>query len=169
MLGEITSAFGIKGEVRIKTFTKKPADIASYGPLRDITGEHLFKIESFRVTPKGVIAHFLGIDDRTSAKKLQTIKLFIQRSQLPPAETGSYYEEDLIGLEAFAEDGTTLGHVTGLLNFGAGNLLEITSPQKKDTTLIPFKDTYVPKVDLLNGKIVIKSIQFIEDVDDHSN
>ncbi|MFM7084387.1 MAG: ribosome maturation factor RimM [Hyphomicrobium sp.] len=165
LLGEVTSAHGIKGEVRIKTFTSTPEDIASYGPLSDQFGQNLLNIETLRVTAKGIIAHFKGINDRTSAEKLKNTKLYVKRSQLPPAENGSYYHEDLLGLEAIAESGKVLGLVTGIFNFGGGNLIEITPPQKKEKFLIPFKDSFVPKVDLQEGKIMINPPVFVEDFD----
>lgn len=168
LLGEIISAHGIKGEVKIKTFTANPADIASYGTLRDKSGQQQFKIHSLRVTPKGVIAHFSEIDDRTSAEKLHNVKLYVKRSQLPPTENESYYHEDLKGLNACTGDGKLLGQVTGVFNFGGGNLIEITSPEKQETFLVPFNETFVLTVDLAGGKIIINPPQFTEDFDPHN-
>lgn len=162
LLGEIISAYGIKGEVRIKAFTSNPLDIASYGPLSDKTGKQFFTIQSLRFGPKGVIARLSGVSDRTTAEKLIKQELYIQRSRLPVPETGSYYHADLIGLKAYTENSVSMGHVVGILNFGAGDLLEISLPQKKETLLIPFKDPFVSRIDLIEGKIFITPPQFIE-------
>ncbi len=162
LLGEIGAAHGIKGEVSIRTFTAEPADIAAYGPLSDTTGRREFEISSLRVTPKGVVARIKGIDDRTAAERLRNTKLFVPRDRLPEPEEGAYYHEDLIGLDAVDLTGAKLGKITAVLNYGAGDLIEIASPGSRETMLIPFTDAAVPDVDLARRCVTINPPDYID-------
>lgn len=155
LLGEIGSAHGIRGEVAIRTFTEDPADIAAYGALSDKTGNRTFVIASVRVTSKAVIAKIKGIDDRTAAEKLRNIKLYIKRACLPEPEAGAFYYEDLTGLKALDTTGAELGTVAGVVNFGAGDLLEVSRPGERETLLVPFTLDAVPKVDLASGTVSV--------------
>lgn len=163
LLGEIAAAYGIKGEVRIKSYTTNPVDIATYSPLTDKSGRQIFKIETLRQQKSSLIAKLSGVHDRTSAEKLRSTGLFVRRSQLPPPEAGSYYEEDLLGLNAFSKNDAYLGKVMGILNFGAGTILEIRSTPTKESLMIPFKEAFVPEIDLLEGRIMIIPPVFIEE------
>ncbi len=166
LLGHISSAHGIKGEVTIKSYTEAPGDIAAYGPLSDQAGSRQFVIEKVRASNKGLIATLQGISDRTAAEALKGTGLFVERSALPPPdEDDEFYVSDLIGLTAVAPDGAPIGQIIAVQNFGAGDLLEIRSPDKKQTELIPFEERFVPTVDLAAGRVVIEP--HIESNDDN--
>lgn len=163
LLGEIGSAHGIKGEVSIRTFTEDPADIAAYGPLSDKAGKRTFKIAGLRVSAKAVIARLQGVDDRTAAEKLRNTGLYVKRSQLPELEPGAYYYEDLAGLAAVDPDGSVLGTVVGVVNYGAGDLVEISRPGERETILVPFTKEAVPAVDIETGRVTVVLPKFADD------
>jgi 16S rRNA processing protein RimM len=147
LLGVIGSAHGIKGEVSITTFTEDPADIGAYGALTD--GKRTFEIESLRVTPKAVLARIVGVADRTTAEKLRNVPLFVTRDALPEIDDdGTYYQEDLKGLSVVDPAGKTLGTVVEIVNFGAGDLVEVHFTGARDTEYFPFTDAVVPSIDL---------------------
>jgi 16S rRNA processing protein RimM len=162
LLGEIGAAHGIRGEVSIRTFTEDPADIAAYGPLSDKTGTRTFTIAGLRVASKAVIAKLKGIDDRTAAEKLRNTKLYVKRSRLPELEPGAFYYEDLAGLTATDAAGSVLGTVAGVVNYGAGDLIEISRPGERDTMLVPFTQQAVPNVDFASGIVTIVIPDFTE-------
>jgi 16S rRNA processing protein RimM len=154
LAGVITAAHGIKGEVKLKSFTTDPRAIAAYGPLLASTGEHL-EIQKLKVQKDGFIAALKGVGDRNKAEALKGVELFLQRSQLPEAEEGEVYVYDLIGLQAVTPGGDTFGTVVAVPNFGAGDLLEIRRDGVKETVLVPFAQDYVPKVDLERKELVL--------------
>lgn len=149
-IGAITGVRGLKGEVRIKSFTADPDDVAAYGPLTDEAGVRSFKL---RVTAhaKGlVIARLDGVNDRTAAEALKGTELFVSRAILPKPEEDAYYLSDLVGLEAETETGESLGSVKAVHNFGAGDIIEL-----EDGMMAPFTKAHVPVVDLDKGRVVI--------------
>jgi 16S rRNA processing protein RimM len=150
LVGQIGQAHGLKGEVKLQSFTEEPADIARYGTLETEAGRRL-KIESFRPQKGGLIARFEGIDDRSTAEGLRGLKLYVGRERLPLLEKNSYYHADLIGLQARAPGGEVLGVVSGVVNYGAGDLLELKGAQA-DPLLVPFTGA---KVDLAAGLIEV--------------
>jgi 16S rRNA processing protein RimM len=156
LLGRISGAHGLKGEVKIAAFTAEPGDIAAYGPLKSADGTQVFEIASLRSAGSGaVIARLHGVQDRNAAERLRGTELYVARAALPPAEAGEYYHSDLIGLTAVSPDGETLGEVIAVQNFGAGDLLELRPARGRQTELIPFESAHVPKVDLDAGCVTI--------------
>ncbi len=156
LLGRITGAHGLKGEVKIATFTAEPEDIAAYGPLTTADGSATVEIASLRSTGGGtVIARLSGVSGRDEAESLRGTELFVSRAVLPPAGVDEYYHSDLIGLAAISQDGEALGEIAAVLNFGAGDLLELRRLSSRQTELIPFESAHVPKVDLEAGRITI--------------
>ena len=151
LLGEIASAHGIRGELLVRSFTSAPEDIAAYGPLEDEAGQRAVSLKVVRVTPKGVIARIDGVDDRTGAEKLKGLKLYVERSKLPDAGEDEYYHADLIGLKAQAPDGSAIGDIVAVLNFGAGDLLELRLTGQSQTDLVPLTKACVPTVDIKRG------------------
>lgn len=149
-LGIIVGVRGIKGEVRIKSFTDDPVDIASYGPLYDQTGMRQFDVRANGTQKGTVLAWIDGVNDRNVAEALKRTELFIERSQLPPPDEDEFYNADLEGLEAVDTDGEVLGKVKGVFDFGAGPVLEISG-----NILVPFTNAAVPVVDIKGGKVVI--------------
>ena len=125
LLGHISTAHGVRGDVVIKSLTEDPADIATYGPLSDEDGQRQFDIKVVRVTNKGVIARVAGVTDRNAAEALRGTKLYVDRHKLPALEADEVYHTDIIGLIARRGDGSEVGEIVAVQNFGAGDLLEI--------------------------------------------
>jgi 16S rRNA processing protein RimM len=154
ILASVGAPHGVKGEVRVKSFTADPMSLAVYGPLRADDGR-TFEIERLRPL-KGdmLVVKLRGIDDRTAAGKLNRLTLGAARSALPAPDANEFYVVDLIGLEAFDTDGNRLGIVTAVDNFGAGDILEI-APKSGPSLLIPFTNATVPDIDISAGRIVV--------------
>jgi len=157
VIARIGAAHGIKGEVRVKAFTGTPADIASYGALESDDGRR-FEVETFRPaaggSPDMLVVRFRGIADRNQAEALNGIELSVPRERLPEAGPDEFYHADLIGLAAVTADGTALGTVIAVPNYGAGDLLEIV-PKRGESILVPFTRTVVPEVDVAGGRVVV--------------
>ena len=151
LIGEIGRPQGLKGEVRIRSFTAHPAAIAEYGPLEDETSARLFEIESLRVTPKALSARLKGVTSRDEAEALTGTKLYVPHSRLPAREEDEWYHTDLIGISALDREGVAIGSVVAVHNFGAGDLLEIRPASGGNTVLMPFTRDTVPEVDVEGG------------------
>jgi 16S rRNA processing protein RimM len=154
-LGVITGAHGVKGRVRIKSFTAEPQAIASYGPLSDERGERRFTIEVTGESKGTLLAVIEGIDDRDAAEALRGTRLYVDRAALPEPEDEEFYQADLIGLTALRGDGSTLGKVVAVNDFGAGASLEIADEAGK-TVLVPFTSAAVPRVDIAAGTLRVE-------------
>ena len=170
VLGVITKPKGVRGQVRIASFTERPGDLVAYGPLYDGPGGRIMDV-TLRETLKGsvVVAQIAGVTDRDAAEALRGVELHIPRSALPvidgPAIDGpeadgpeadgdEYYHADLVGLEAVSADGETIGRVAALHNFGAGDILEVMR-QDGDSFMLPFDSDSVPEIDIPGGRVVI--------------
>jgi 16S rRNA processing protein RimM len=153
-LGIFVGAHGIKGRVRVKSFTANPEAIADYGPLSDESGAHSFDLELVGAQKGVLIARIKDVDDRNAAERLKGLRLYVRRADLPPPEDGEFYEADLIGLEATLEDGTVFGTIRAVNDFGAGASLEIEEPSGK-MVMVPFTNAAVPVVDIANKRVVI--------------
>jgi 16S rRNA processing protein RimM len=152
-LGRITGAQGIKGEVKLQSFTADPLDIASYGPLEASNGQRL-TIRSIKPHKNMLLARIEGVEDRNAAEALRGVELMIERDRLPEADEDEIYHADLIGLSAHDTVGHLVGTVVDVLDFGAGELLELKPAQGK-TFLVPFNVETVPEIDLDAGRLVI--------------
>ena len=154
-LGQIGAPHGVRGEVRLHSFTAEPKAIATYGPLETEDGR-VFKIESLRPAKHAFVAKLSGIDDRNAAEQLANTKLYVSRERLPElAEADEFYHADLIGLRALDRAGKECGTVVAVHNFGAGDLIEVRPPTGGNTELVPFDTTHVPEVDIASGRIVV--------------
>ena len=127
----------------------------AYGVLSDKQGARVFRIERARATPKGVIAHLAGVSDRTGAEALKGAELYVERDRLPPPADGEFYHADLIGLAAFDPDGAPAGEIVAVVNYGAGDLLEVRFPGASTSEFVPFTEDCVPTVDIAAGRVVI--------------
>ena len=154
-LGRIAGAHGIRGEVIIHAFTEPPENVAAYGPLSDASGARTYEIENAHATPKGVVARLAGVADRTAAEALKGVELYVARDRLPAAAEGEFYHADLIGLAAVDAEGTRVGEIVAVPNYGAGDLLEIRLAGARQTELIPFTDAHVPEIDIAAGRAVV--------------
>ena len=155
LLGRVVAAHGVRGDVLVKTFTGDPADISQYGALTDASGGRPLELSVRRVTAKGLIAGIRGVGDRTAAEALKGEELWADRECFPSAEEDEFYYVDLIGLEAVDLSGAPFGKVANVVNYGAGDLLEIALLDGGQRELVPFKLDYVPDVDLGAGRLVV--------------
>ena len=153
-LGVVTGPHGVQGAVRIKSFTEAPEDVARYGPLADETGIRHFELRLIGAAKGVVVARLSGIVDRNQAEALRGLRLYLPRSALPQTEDEEYYHADLIGLEAVLGDGTPVGQVRAIHDFGAGDTLELARPGAP-AFLVPFTRAVVPKVELAAGRLVL--------------
>jgi 16S rRNA processing protein RimM len=142
LVGAILGAHGIKGEVRLRSFTAEPAAIAGYNPLETTSGERL-AIAKLRVRKGEFIAAFDGVTDRGRAEALAGTELFVPRARLPEAGPREVYLHDLVGLAVVLSGGTRLGTVSGTANYGAGDLLDVRREGREDSLLIPFAKSYL--------------------------
>lgn len=155
-LGQIGAAHGIKGQVRIATHTQDPEAIGSYGPLDTDRPGLTITLTKVRLHKNVVVAHIKGVSDRTAAEQLNGVSLFIDRDRLPATEDeDDFYHADLIGLDARLDSGVTIGKISAVPNFGAGDLIEVRDPQSGDTYLYPFTKAVVPVVNLAEGYLTI--------------
>src|SRR5690349_19797564 len=153
-VGVITAAQGVRGAVRIKSFTAEPKAVAGYGPLEDESGERQFALRLVG-TAKGVlIGKLAGVENRDRAEGLRGLRLYLPRAALPPPGDDEYYHADLIGLGAVLADGTPLGRVRAVHDFGAGDTLEIERAEGQPV-MVPFTRAVVPVVDLETGRLVV--------------
>ena len=155
-LGVITGAHGVRGGVRLKSFTEVPEDIAAYGPLADQAGAREFRLTLTGRSKGLLLGRIEGIGDRNQAEALSGTRLYLSRDGLPAIEEPeTFYHADLIGLAAEDPDGLPLGRVIAVQNFGAGDLLEIKPPDGGASGLVAFTKTVVPRIDLAAGKLVV--------------
>ena len=157
----IGAAHGVRGAVKLWTFTGDPRAVERYGPLTTRDGARQFEIASAREAKDHLVATFKGIATRNDAEKLNGIELYVPRERLPATDDDEYYHADLIGLAAVNAANEPLGRVVGIHNFGAGDIIEI-APPKGTTMLLPFTNAVVPTVDIEGGRVVIELPQEIE-------
>ncbi|WP_309665450.1 ribosome maturation factor RimM [Tabrizicola sp.] len=154
-IGAIAGAFGVAGELRLKSFCSVPEDIASYGPLFTEDGGSSFKITLTRPVAGGLGARIAGITNKDEADALRGTSLFIDREKLPSLPDDEFYYADLVGLEVRDPGGAVIGKVGAIHNHGAGDILEIVGSGHKSALLLPFTKTTVPTVDLAAGRLIV--------------
>jgi 16S rRNA processing protein RimM len=153
-IAAVVGAFGVKGEIKLKTFTDKPESIMSYGSLLSIEGEILLTPQSYKSLKGGLALMCKEIVTRDQAEALKSTKLYVKRNCLPKTEEDEFYLIDLIGMEVKTVDGKRMGSVVGTEDFGAGVLLEI-KPKDSVSFYQPFTKDAVPKIDIHLKRIVI--------------
>lgn len=154
VVGAIAGAFGVRGDVRLKSFCATPEDIAAYAPLRTSDGRVFPSITISGQTKGALIAQIEGVSTKEAADALKGAELFADRDRLPSLPDDEYYHADLIGLPVHDSGGALLGHVRAVQNHGASDLLEIHASGHRTTILLPFTRAAVPTVDLAAGRIV---------------
>jgi 16S rRNA processing protein RimM len=164
-VARIGAPHGVRGEVRLWTFTEDPLAVLHYGPLTTSDGSRAFEVTKARQAKDHLVATIKGVADRTAAEKLNRLELYIARDQLPEPDDDEYYHADLIGLAAETAAGEPLGRVLAIHNFGAGDIIEI-APPSGCTMLLPFTNAVVPTIDIKNGRVVIELPAEIEGDDD---
>lgn len=153
-VGAIAGAFGVRGEVRLKSFTTMPDDIASYGPLWSEDGKRSFTVRLSRAVTGGLGARLSGVETREQAEALKGVTLWADRDKLPALPDDEFYHTDLIGLDVYDAGGVLIGKVRAVYDHGAGDILEIFGPGRKQTLLLPFTRAFVPTVDIAARRII---------------
>lgn len=154
-LGVMVGAHGVRGLVKVKSFTEVPEDVAAYGPVTDETGRREWSLEVAGRGKGVVLVRVAGVTDRDQAQALHGTQIFVARDALPVLEEEeTFYHTDLIGLGVEDVQGQAIGRVKAVENFGAGDLLEIVDAADK-TVMLPFTKAVVPTVDLAGGRLVV--------------
>src|SRR5713226_7580258 len=160
-IARIGAAHGVRGAVKLWTFTEDPFAVQQYGPLLTKDGARSFEVTDAREAKGHLVATLKGIATREEAERLNGLELYIAREKLPAIEEGEYYHADLIGLAAVTPANEPLGRVIAVHNYGAGDIIEIAPPHGP-TMLLPFSNAVVPSVDLASGRVVIELPEEIE-------
>ena len=156
LLGVVAAPHGVRGLVRIRSFTEDPMAIATYGPLSDETGRKMYRVEALSAVKGAVLARIEGVADRTAAEALRGLPLYVERSALPATAEREWYEADLIGLSAVGRDGRDWGKVLAFHDFGAGLTMEISGGEaSRSSLMLPFTDEAVPEIDVDGGKVLV--------------
>jgi 16S rRNA processing protein RimM len=167
VVGVFGAPHGIRGEIRLKSYTADPGAVGTYGPLYDASGARGFTLEALRAIGKDMfVARVNGISDRSTAAALNGTELFVPRDVLPPADEEEFYHADLVGLHVETSAGKHIGSLVALHNFGAGDILEIAPPPHaadKTTAMVAFTCALVPLVDLAGGRIVVVVDPFLDE------
>ena len=154
LVGRVAGAFGIKGEVRITTFTADPLSLVDYKTLLREDGSTALTLTGGRVTKGGVVVRAKEIETREQAEAARGLRLYIPRELLPDTEDeDEFYVADLVGLDVVSVEGEALGRVKSVHDFGAGDLLEIEPPQGPSWWL-PFTREAVPEVSIAERRVV---------------
>jgi 16S rRNA processing protein RimM len=161
-IGKIVAAHGIRGEVKVKSYTKIAANIDKYGDVENKEANRIFKIKVVGSPKETLRVRIDGIKDRNAAEALIGTEFYVKRSVLPELKDEEYYLTDLIGLKVFLQSvDNEYGKVVGVENFGAGDILEIKPNTCAETDLLPFTKQYVPQINLNDGYIIISSATMI--------
>ena len=151
LLGVVAAPHGVRGLVRIKSFTEDPMAVAAYGPLSDESGKKEYRVEVLSAARGAVLARIEGVADRNAAEAIRGLRLYVERERLPATGEREWYEADLVGLAAFGKDGRDWGKVIAFHDFGAGSVMEVSGG-----VIVPFNDESVPEIDVEGGKVVVE-------------
>jgi 16S rRNA processing protein RimM len=151
LLGVVAAPHGVRGLVRIRSYTEDPMAVAAYGPLSDETGKRAYRVEALSAARGAVLARIEGVADRTAAEALRGLRLYVERERLPGTGEREWYEADLIGLSAIGRDGRDWGKVVAFHDFGAGSVMEVSGG-----VMLPFTDEAVPEIDIEGGRVLVE-------------
>ncbi|ABD53665.1 ribosome maturation factor RimM [Jannaschia sp. CCS1] len=154
-VGAISGSFGVRGEVRLKSFCAEPSDIGSYGPLSTEDGAQTYTITLTRPVKAGYAAMLSGVATKEDADALRGTRLYAPRSALPSLPDDEFYHADLVGLTVLDTGGEVIGTVASVANHGAGDILELSGPGLPSGLLIPFTLAVVPTVDIAAGRVIV--------------
>jgi 16S rRNA processing protein RimM len=160
-VARIGAAHGVRGAVKLWTFTEDPFAVTRYGPLSTKDGARTFEVAHAREAKDHLVATLKDVTTRNEAERLNGLELYVARDKLPSTDEDEYYHADLIGLAAVTTSGETLGKVVAMHNFGAGDIIEI-APPAGTTILLPFSYAVVPTVDVAGGRVLIELPREIE-------
>jgi 16S rRNA processing protein RimM len=159
VVGVILGAHGVRGDVRVKSFTAERDAMFDYAPFLSDSGDVL--IDPVRVRPGK--DHYIVTPDTPRQKEewdaLKRTKLYVPRTALPEPEEDEYYLDDLVGLEVYADGEAPIGRVKAVLNHGAGDLIEIQPKPSGKPVLVPFTRADVPVVDLAKHRIIVANFE----------
>ena len=169
LVGRFGAPQGVKGEIRVQSFTSDPQAIGRYGPLMDAQRAREFAFERVRPLRNDMlVTKVRGVETREAAAALTGVDLFARRDRLPPPDPDEFYWEDLVGLEAATVSGGKLGRVVAVSNYGAGDILEIAPEGGGETLLMPFTQGVVPAIDFEAGRIVVEPPHEVEGAEQDS-
>jgi 16S rRNA processing protein RimM len=154
-VAQIGGPHGVRGEVKLKSFTADPMAVKDYAPLESEDGVQQFEIAFLRPGKGHLVAQLTGIRDRSAAERITNLKLFVPRERLPKPEPEEFYHFDLIGAHAVTPAGEEIGTVHAIYDFGAGDILELRLNESGATVMVPFTTTSVPEVDIAGSRIVV--------------
>jgi 16S rRNA processing protein RimM len=154
-VARIGAPHGVRGQVRLWTFTEDQFAVLDYGPLATKDGKRTFEVDDVREAKGHLVATLKGVATREEAERLNGIELYVPRAALPEPDEGEYYHADLIGLAAVNAAGEPIGRVVAMHDFGAGDIIEIAPPEGA-TLLLPFTNAVVPTVDIKGGKVIVE-------------
>ena len=155
-VAQIGAAHGVRGEVKLKSFTADPLAVKDYGPLETEDGRMRIEIETLRPAKDYFVACLHGVRSRQAAEALRNMRLYVPRERLPKIEVeDEFYHADLIGLAVVDQAGAPVGAIVAIHNFGAGDLLEIRPQNHPDTVMLPFTAVTVPVIDIAGKRVVI--------------
>lgn len=161
VLAVILGAHGVRGDVRIKSFTSDPADCFSYGALKSRDGAIALNAKSARVTSKGIVVTPDTHREREEWQALKGTELCVDRDKLPPPDDDEFYIEDLVGLIVYDQtSGNRVGSIKAVHDFGAGDILEITPDQGKKTLMVPMTEEDVPSISLTDRRVTVADLDF---------
>src|SRR4051794_15082156 len=160
-VARIGAPHGVRGAVKLWTFTEDPLSVMQYGPLSTKDGKRQFEVANAREANGHLVATLKGVATREDAERLNGVELYVAREKLPATEADEYYHADLIGLAAVNAAGEPVGRVSAIHNFGAGDIIEI-APMSGPTMLLPFTNAVVPEVDIAGGRVVIELPEEVE-------
>ena len=156
LLGVVAAPHGVRGLVRIRSYTEDPMAIASYGARSDETGRKQYRVEALSTVKDAVLARIEGVADRTAAEGLRGLRLYVERELLPATDEREWYEADLRGLAAVGRDGRDWGKVIAFHDFGGGRTMEVSGGAvSRHSVMLPFTKEAVPEIDVEGGKVVI--------------
>ncbi|MCF8531704.1 MAG: ribosome maturation factor RimM [Reyranella sp.] len=156
LLGVVAAPHGVRGLVRIRSYTEDPMAVAQYGPLSDETGRKLYRVEALSTVKDAVLARIEGVADRTAAEALRGLRLYVERSALPATDEREWYEADIVGLAAIGRDGRDWGKVVAFHDFGAGRTMEVSGGSaSRSSVMLPFTVEAVPEIDVEGGRLVV--------------
>jgi 16S rRNA processing protein RimM len=166
-VARIGAAHGVRGAVKLWTFTEDPLAVTRYGPLATKDGLRQLELAQAREAKGHLVVTFKGVTTRNEAERLNGLELYVARNKLPATDEDEYYHADLIGLAAITTMGEPLGKVIAIHNFGAGDIIEI-APPAGTTIMLPFSNAVVPTVDITGGLVTIALPEEIEGGDEES-
>ena len=156
LLGVVAAPHGVRGLVRIRSFTEDPMAIASYGELSDEAGKTRYRVEALSTVKGAVLARIEGVADRTAAEAIRGLRLYVERERMPATGEREWYEADLIGLAAVGRDGRDWGKVVAFHDFGGGLAMEVSGGEAAPSSvMLPFNDEAVPEVDVERGRVLV--------------